>query len=1420
MVKSDLVGGIRLNRMGREAVNDRVMFLGKILVGILTFLFGTGFCFAVELKEAEITALKNIVEHDTGDGKGAAPAKASEKIFEKSKVSTAAASMAELTFADTSITRVGSNTSFSFQSKERLVKLDKGTILINTPPGAGGATVDCGGVTAAVTGTTFMASVDANGNKMFVLLEGAGGMKVTAGGKVTMVRAGQAASVGGGADGGKKEESGGGAGEKKAGGDQPAADKKESGGDTAGGGDKPSAGGPSAGPDAKGGGDKPTAGGPTPKADQAGSGGTGGGGERKALAPPTIQVFDVDVKKVVASTPLIQAFDKPLPSAQKIQATVEVQQAKMSEGKMESLGVEIVAVKADGDVLVGAPKVVAEAPPKKEEVKADAPAKKEDVVAKKEEGGGAKKEDGGMKPEPKADGKMAGGPAPDNLDISTAAGPGAGAPPAPSGTSVAAATPPPPPAAPSILPPPVNIGQIVNQRPQELAPIVLTVRANDASRAFGAPNPDFGFSITAGGLLSGHSVVTDLRTAANNFSEVSGGPFAITLEGLRILDGSGRNVTSRYDLTRVSGVLTLTKAEQSINFALPSNLTFGANTDLRAVAQGEVSFEVVSGPATINANGKLVATSGTGTVVVRATATGDQNYNGAFADQTVTLIKAGQSVNFTLPTSLTYNDRTALSATALDSGTVSFQVVSGPGTIDSNGRLVATSGTGSVVVRATAAGDQNYNSALAEQTITLGKAGQSVNFTLPTSLTYDTTASLGATVTGAGSVTYELVNAADSSLVSISGGVLRATSGTGSVVVRATAAGDQNYNSALAEQTITLGKAAQNLSFNAASPILTGNSRSMPVLGVQTGSPTYSILETDGRASVDSAGNVTVGKILGASSFTIRAAAAGDNNYLSADKDLPVLIDRNVSAIEAANPVRQLLALPPSPELQALDEFFYFTGKTSSYSGGPDRFFADAGVGDTDRTLANLGVSAQLYSSQNWDFFAARKFTADPGVLNLAPPSAGKSEVIYFGNTVDLGAAHPVWQGTVDPRTASTSLGSRYLTLNSDYLPVYDKTLVGAQPTGFFDSFGSYLSPLENFPVWDDAGGSISSADQVQINLAGSRVSTLAAGSGGIAGRGLEIDANGGGVQMLTSGDLNLKTTRLADVGSGASGEGLTLEARGKVKLGTDGRLDLDVPTNAGVPEKQQVRLEARTDPINGNPLTGSLAVVRTGDSLELRNVTVRGFAETRLEKVNPTTKAVEGRVLISGSAVRDFKIKELVGMAVNADAKIQMMALDQNGALAGDMVVAGKMPVEAKIASALKEAGETLPSATAGAMVDAKQIDLAARNLKFENANLVAMNAITARANTILIQNSFMTVVRNQGMINMYVQSGLVNTSYGTQMAGRVNFDGANKFQIGSNYFEIGNQAQLSAAYGTNLIDFSQNGGTPQAGKVNVLRL
>jgi hypothetical protein len=248
-----------------------MIFGQQRFISMFLFSFGVSLGFAAtEFKDAEITTLKNIVEHDAGQG--AAPAKMSEKIGENSKVTTAAASMAELTFGDSSITRIGANSVFSFQSKERLVKLDKGTALIHATPGNGGATVDCGGVTAAVSGSTFMASRSATGGAVFVLLESSGSLKVsTPGGQTVTILPGQAASTGTG-----------------------------------------------------------------PKS--------------------AIQVFDVDVKKVMDTTPLVQGFKKELPSQAEINVVSEKQQSMIREGKIEVLGVEVVATGQDGDLLVGAPR--------------------------------------------------------------------------------------------------------------------------------------------------------------------------------------------------------------------------------------------------------------------------------------------------------------------------------------------------------------------------------------------------------------------------------------------------------------------------------------------------------------------------------------------------------------------------------------------------------------------------------------------------------------------------------------------------------------------------------------------------------------------------------------------------------------------------------------------------------------------------------------------------------------------------------------------------------------------------------------------------------------------------------------------------------------------------------------------------------
>jgi len=938
-------------------------------------------------------------------------------------------------------------------------------------------------------------------------------------------------------------------------------------------------------------------------------GGRAGGGAKPA-APATIQVFDVDVQKVVASTPLIQAFDKPLPSAQKIQATIEVQQSKVAEGKMESLGVEIVAVKADGDVLVGAPKVVAEAPAKKEEPKADAPAKKEDVVAKKEEGGG--------KPEPKGDGKMAGGPAGDNLDISTAAGPGAEARPAPSGTSVAAANPPPPPAAPSIQPPPVNIGQIINQRPLELAPVALTLRANDFSRAFGAPNPDFGFSITAGGLLAGHSVVTDLRTTANNFSEVSGGPFGITFEGLRILDGSGGNVTSRYDLTRVSGVLTLTKAEQSINFALPSNLTFGANTDLRAVAQGVVSFEVVSGPAEI-VGGKLVARSGTGSVVVKAVTLGDGNYLGANAEQTINLAKAGQALNFEIGTAPTF---------------------------------------------------------------------------------------------------------------------------------------------------------------------LTGSTRSIPVVIGGSTAVSFSINETDGRASLAS-GSLVVGKIFGADSFTLRATALENGDYVGAQKEVVIGITSNLLAMAQSNPLRSLVELDNPAERNALDNYFYFESAVAGSPGALAKYFFDAPM------LVELGNSQKVElgtSEQYYDFFAAQatKLTQNLDLASM-PLTESRGQVFFYATRQEMGLASAKFFGTVSPSGVPT------MSYDNSFMDLWE---------------GSWAD-------WRSVGGTIQGGVAIDVPSSKETVGFVA-GTGGISIQGVTLDANGADVEVLTSGNLLIQASSFEDLSATRES---SFESMGTLQMGATTQELAAETTSAGresLAEEKQVRIESRGSVSNaGEAISGGIAVIRSATGLEMRDVVIRGFSQVRLEKGFELNAP---RVLVSGSSVRDLKIKELVGAMINADSKIQMAVLDASGELGGTMLVQNGLPVEQKLAGLLNEG---LPNELKNIRVDAETVSLAAKRLEFQNSSIAAMSAITARANTVLLSNSSFTVLAQNGMINFYTQQGLVNQTYGSEVDGKLNFiSGANSFRIGTTTFTVQDQATLNQHYGSNILDINQNGNRPEAGKVNVLKM
>ena len=158
----------------------------------------------------------------------------------------------------------------------------------------------------------------------------------------------------------------------------------------------------------------------------------------------------------------------------------------------------------------------------------------------------------------------------------------------------------------------------------DIAPAVLTVTANDASRAFGAANPTFTATITGfvngdnGSVVSGSAILT---TTASVTSPV--GPYDIAA-------AKGTLSAANYTFAFVKGTLTVVIAGgQMIAFVPLADKTYGgAPIALHATATSglPVSF-VASGQCTVSDT--TVTFTGIGTCSITATQVGDTNWSAA-----------------------------------------------------------------------------------------------------------------------------------------------------------------------------------------------------------------------------------------------------------------------------------------------------------------------------------------------------------------------------------------------------------------------------------------------------------------------------------------------------------------------------------------------------------------------------------------------------------------------------------------------------------------------------------------------------------------------------------------------------------------------------------------------------------------------
>lgn len=161
----------------------------KCILAVLVLGSGT-WLLAAPLTESTFTEVVKEVSKVAADTKAAQPAQVNDVVKAPDLVRTGPESRAELTAPDQTITRVGANTGFSFESAGRNINLERGSLLFHSPSGKGGGTIKSGGAAAAVLGTTIIVAAMPGGGFKVIVLEG--NAKVTlANGKSVKLKAGQ-----------------------------------------------------------------------------------------------------------------------------------------------------------------------------------------------------------------------------------------------------------------------------------------------------------------------------------------------------------------------------------------------------------------------------------------------------------------------------------------------------------------------------------------------------------------------------------------------------------------------------------------------------------------------------------------------------------------------------------------------------------------------------------------------------------------------------------------------------------------------------------------------------------------------------------------------------------------------------------------------------------------------------------------------------------------------------------------------------------------------------------------------------------------------------------------------------------------------------------------------------------------------------
>lgn len=150
----------------------KTLLLAGLIAGANTLALASA-----ALTESTFTEIIHEAKVVAASDKTAVPARTGMVFHAPDKVRTGMASRVEMTAPDKTITRIGANTVFTFETGGRNIALEAGSLLFHSPAGAGGGTIHYRGTAAAVLGTTMICAVLSDGR--FKVLDLEGKVKVT-----------------------------------------------------------------------------------------------------------------------------------------------------------------------------------------------------------------------------------------------------------------------------------------------------------------------------------------------------------------------------------------------------------------------------------------------------------------------------------------------------------------------------------------------------------------------------------------------------------------------------------------------------------------------------------------------------------------------------------------------------------------------------------------------------------------------------------------------------------------------------------------------------------------------------------------------------------------------------------------------------------------------------------------------------------------------------------------------------------------------------------------------------------------------------------------------------------------------------------------------------------------------------------------